>query len=147
MLTQLVDGFLPDLLREIFVCVTFTPACFTFQDLVSADDEIASSLAKDVALGDPVVEKSSTRCDITAQYSLLNGDIPTKGGTSSPQVEFGDEMRTKYGFWECDSGKYCLGVKLTFVNYKQDYYTGISSTKPGIVSSKVRRSKMEKAKV
>ena len=83
------------------------------------------------------MEKSSTRCDITAQHSLLLGNIPTKGGTS-PQVEFGNEMRGKYGFWECDNGKYCVGVKLTFVNYKQDYYSAISSAKPGIVSSKVR---------
>jgi hypothetical protein len=83
-----------------------------------------------------VLEKSSDRCDISAQHSLLIGDIPTKSG-SSPQVQFGDEMRTKYGFWECDNGKYCMGVKLTFVNYKQDYYSAISSVKPGIVSSKV----------
>ena len=108
------------------------------QDLVSADDEIASSLAKEVALGGGVVEKSSARCDITAQHSLLVGDITSKSGAQSSQVEFGNELRTKYGFWECDSGKYCMGVKLTFVNYKQDYYTGISSTKPGILGSKVR---------
>ena len=105
---------------------------------MSADEEIASSLAKEIGLGEDVVEKSSARCDITAQHSLLMGDIPTKSGTQPAKVDFGNEMRTKYGFWECDSGRYCMGVKLTFVNYKQDYYTAISSTKPGILSSKVR---------
>jgi hypothetical protein len=100
---------------------------------------VAGSLARLLEIGDAVVEKSSTRCDIVAQHSLLTGEIPTKSGSQSSQVEFGNEMRTKYGFWECDTGKYCLGVKLTFVNYKQDYYTAISSTKPGILPSSVRK--------
>lgn len=110
------------------------------KDLTAIDLELASGIALDSELGQPAIETSpgNSRAVIKVEHSLLVGDIPTRTSNEAAKVQFGNEMRGKYGFWECAAGKFCLGVKLIFVNYKQDYYTSISSTKPGIVSNKVR---------
>ena len=110
------------------------------QDINSIDDELASSLAKNVDLGQPAIETTdgSARAVIKVEHSLLNGDIASEAASGAAKVKFGDEMQNKYGFWACGSGKYCLGVKLKFINYKKDYISSISSIKPNIVSGEVR---------
>lgn len=75
---------------------------------------------------------------IKVAHTGLEGNIATKTSSDATAVEFGSELSDKFGVWECAPGVECMGVVLKMINYKVDYYSELSSTKPGIVTDKVR---------